>query len=142
MSYFFIPIYKTISDITVKINNPIGENAFPTMPKNFGTAPINKANVNNPNAIPLLLSNILLRAVSVIGIVILKNNIAKIPIVDISKPNINNKAASDSDITDIFLNPILSPIIPPSIFPNITEKIDNTAKIIFDFHSKANINPT
>ena len=48
-------------------------------PNNTGIAPINSATVSSPNAIPLLLNKILLKAVSVIGIVILKNRIASIP---------------------------------------------------------------
>ena len=133
---------KTTSEMNVITNSPIGEKILAPMPKNFGTEPTNNAKVNNPNAIPLLLSRILLSAVRVIGIVILKNNIAKIPAIGVLKANKNKTEDIESDIIDIFLNPILSPIIPPSIFPNITANIAKTAKIILVFHSNESINPT
>ena len=63
------------------VNNPIGEKKILVYPKKVGTAPINKATVNNPNAIPLFWYNKLLRAISVIGIVILKAKMARIPII-------------------------------------------------------------
>lgn len=143
MLYFFIPITKTINETIVIKHNPIGVNivVIPT-PKNFGIEPINKANVNNPKAIPLLLSNILLRAVNVIGIVILKNNIAKIPKTGLLKENIKQIEDTANDTIEILLNPILSPIIPPNIFPKTTANIESKVNIKFPFHSNAKINPT
>ena len=143
MLYFFIPITKTINETIVIKHNPIGVNivVMPT-PKNFGIEPINKANVNNPKAIPLLLSNILLRAVNVIGIVILKNNIAKNPKNGLLKANIKQIEDTANDTIEILLNPILSAIIPPNIFPKTTANIEINANIKLLFHSNANINPT
>ena len=135
MLYFFIPIIKTISDIIVIKHKPIGVNIV-------AIEPINKANVNNPNAIPLLLSNILLSAVNVIGIVILKNNIAKIPKNGLLKANTKQIADTANDIIEVLLNPILSPIIPPNILPNTIAHIESNANTRFPFHSNANINPT
>ena len=110
MLYFFIPITKTINEIIVIKHNPIGVNIVTVpIPKNFGIAPINKANVNNPNAIPLLLFKILLNAVNVIGIVILKNSIAKIPKNGLLKANIKQIADTANDTMEIFSKLILSP---------------------------------
>ena len=142
MLYLLIPIYKIIKDITVIAHKPIGENIVLPIPKNFGTDPINKAKVNNPKAIPLLLSNILLSAVSVIGIVMLKNRIAKMPKIGLLNANIKQTDDIVNEIIEIFLKPILSPIIPPSIFPSITANMENNANNTFALHSNANINPT
>ena len=56
---------------------------------------MNKATVVSPNAIPLLLLNILDKAVSVIGIVILNKKIAIIPQIILSKANINKIAKEE-----------------------------------------------
>ena len=117
----------------------MGVNALFLYPKNSGTDPINKASVSSPKAIPLLLSNILLSAINVIGIVILKNSIASIPKIELLNANIKHMADTPNEITDIFLNPILSPIIPPNIFPKITAKIETIAKIKLFFHENDNI---
>ena len=107
--YFFIPINKITADINVVTHKPTGVNTRSVYPKNTGTAPINKANVNKPKAIPLLLNKILFNAVNVIGIVILKNNIASIPRTLLLNANINNTDETIKDIRDTFINPILSP---------------------------------
>ena len=102
---------------------------------------MNSANVNKPKAIPLLLSSILLRAVRVIGIVILKNKIASMPKNGLLKANIKQIEDTVSEIIDIFVKPIISPIKPPSILPNITAIIVSNANIKLFFHWKDNINP-
>ena len=73
------PINKIIADAIVIKNKPIGLNNISVYPKNIGTAPKNRANVNSPKAKPLLLLKILVNVVNVIGIVILNNKTAKIP---------------------------------------------------------------
>ena len=54
ISYFLIPTHKATNDIMVTKNKPIGVKIACVYPKNTGTAPMNNANVSNPNAIPLL----------------------------------------------------------------------------------------
>lgn len=133
-------MYKIIDDINVITNNPIFVNNW-LYPTNVGIAPTNNANVSSPNAKPLLLSKILLKHISVIGIVILNNKIAIIPITGFVNENIKQMADIKRDI-EIFSNPILSPIIPPNIFPNTTPNTDNRAKINVDFQANDNIIPT
>ena len=103
---------------------------------------MNNAKVNNPKAKPLLLNSILDNAISVIGIVILKNSMASIPNILLLNANINKIAETSNESNDILIKPILSPIIPPSIFPKTTAKVEIKASINLLFHSKARINPT
>ena len=138
----WIQIYRTTSEKAVIQNNHICENKILSFPKNTGNAQINKATVKNQKAIHLLLSRILLNAVKVIGIVMLKNNIAKIPKKAFSKAKINSIADSPSETIAIFLNQILSQIIQPSIFQKTTANMAIRAKVALLFHSKAKINPT
>ena len=150
----WIQIYRTTSEKAVIQNNQIGEKSILSFQKNTGKAQINKATVKNQKAIHLLLSKILLKAVKVIGIVMLKNNIARIPKNVFSKAKINNIADKPSETIAIFLNQILSQIIQPSIFHQTTANIEIKAKVTLklkfkkfrdnnsDFHSKAKINPT
>ena len=102
---------------------------------------MNKATVVSPNAIPLLLLNILDKAVSVIGIVILNKKIAIIPQIILSKAKINKIAEITKDRVEVSFQPSLSPIIPPIILPKTTAETVIIPIIKLDFQEKFRINP-